>query len=115
MMCQRIGRPPISIMGLGRSWLSSEIRVPSPPASITTFVILAPPASQCFAKLLHEIGKTRQPATAKTLRAEDRLQLRKSLVHVLVDDDVIVFLVVADFVRRLGHSRRDHIRRVLGA
>ena len=38
MMCQRIGRPPISIMGLGRRWLSSEIRVPRPPARITAFI-----------------------------------------------------------------------------
>lgn len=37
MMCQRIGLPPISIIGLGRETLSSEIRVPKPPAKITAF------------------------------------------------------------------------------
>src|SRR5688572_20237441 len=37
MMCQRIGRPPISIMGLGRRVDSSLIRDPSPPARMTTF------------------------------------------------------------------------------
>ena len=38
MMCHRIGRPPISTMGLGRIWDSSDIRVPSPPARITAFI-----------------------------------------------------------------------------
>src|SRR3989344_2964097 len=38
MMCQRMGSPPISIMGLGRRCDSSEMRVPSPPASSTAFM-----------------------------------------------------------------------------
>jgi len=37
MMCHSIGRPPISTMGLGLEWVSSERRVPYPPAKITTF------------------------------------------------------------------------------
>src|SRR5208282_548498 len=37
MICQRMGRPPISTMGLGRYSVSSRKRVPSPPHSITTF------------------------------------------------------------------------------
>jgi hypothetical protein len=37
-MCQRIGLPPISIIGFGRIELSSEIRVPKPPARITNFI-----------------------------------------------------------------------------
>src|SRR6266496_265748 len=36
MMCQRIGRPPISTIGFGRTSVSSASRVPSPPARITT-------------------------------------------------------------------------------
>lgn len=40
MMCQRIGFPPISIMGLGRIEVSSEIRVPRPPARMTAFIKL---------------------------------------------------------------------------
>ena len=36
--CQRIGFPPISIMGLGRRWVSSLMRVPKPPASMTAFI-----------------------------------------------------------------------------
>src|ERR1019366_4888139 len=38
MMCQRIGLPPISIIGLGFSALSSMMRVPIPPAKITAFI-----------------------------------------------------------------------------
>src|SRR6185503_12099876 len=38
MMCQRIGRPPISTIGLGRSSVSSVSRVPCPPARMTTFM-----------------------------------------------------------------------------
>src|SRR5271154_4252785 len=49
MMCQRIGRPPISIIGFGRTDVSSEIRVPMPPARMTAFTI--PPA---FAKIIQK-------------------------------------------------------------
>src|SRR5688500_8334745 len=38
MMCQMIGLPPISIMGFGRRWDSSLMRVPMPPARITVFM-----------------------------------------------------------------------------
>src|SRR5580698_7926087 len=38
MMCQRMGRPPISIIGFGLTPVSSLIRVPSPPANITAFI-----------------------------------------------------------------------------
>jgi hypothetical protein len=37
-MCQSIGFPPISIIGFGLDTLSSEIRVPKPPARITAFI-----------------------------------------------------------------------------
>src|SRR5665213_4250089 len=40
MMCQSIGFPPISTIGLGRTVVSSESREPSPPASITAFMAL---------------------------------------------------------------------------
>src|SRR5215218_6206860 len=36
MMCQRIGRGPISTIGLGRYSVSSRSRVPWPPQRITT-------------------------------------------------------------------------------
>ena len=41
-MCQRIGLPPISIMGFGLKTLSSAMRVPRPPARITTFISIFP-------------------------------------------------------------------------
>src|SRR5215208_3317793 len=37
MICHKIGRPPISTIGFGFTSVSSERRVPSPPARITTF------------------------------------------------------------------------------
>jgi hypothetical protein len=37
MMCHKIGRPPISTIGFGLRVVSSEIRVPSPPARMTAF------------------------------------------------------------------------------
>ena len=42
MMCQRIGFSPISTMGFGRIALSSVIRVPYPPASMTVFICSPP-------------------------------------------------------------------------
>src|SRR5208282_4270779 len=52
-MCQRMGLPPISTIGLGLVPVSSLIRVPRPPARITAFKIrsfvdkgLARPANQ---------------------------------------------------------------------
>src|SRR5690606_8738502 len=38
MMCQRIGLPPISTIGLGRTALSSLMRVPNPPARMTAYM-----------------------------------------------------------------------------
>src|ERR1019366_6737494 len=49
MMCQRIGRPPISTMGLGRYSVSSRNLVPSPPARITTFILIAMCRSPTYA------------------------------------------------------------------
>ena len=45
MMCQRIGLPPISIIGLGRGSVSSLMRVPKPPARMTAFTAarISPP------------------------------------------------------------------------
>src|SRR5438552_8869234 len=38
MMCHKIGRCPISIIGFGLIELSSVMRVPAPPARMTTFM-----------------------------------------------------------------------------
>ncbi|MNN66228.1 hypothetical protein D3C81_1817920 [compost metagenome] len=51
MMCQRIGLPPTSIIGLGLRCDSSLIRVPRPPAKITAFIPFLSCSSQGSAKL----------------------------------------------------------------
>src|SRR3954468_16886691 len=38
MMCQSTGRPPTSTIGFGRTLVSSEMRVPNPPARMTAFI-----------------------------------------------------------------------------
>src|ERR1700730_4970636 len=38
MMCQRIGRPPTSTIGLGRNSVSSRRRVPCPPQRMMAFM-----------------------------------------------------------------------------
>lgn len=38
MMCQSMGEPPISTIGLGLTTVSSLRRVPRPPARITVFI-----------------------------------------------------------------------------
>src|SRR5688572_5442696 len=38
MMCHKMGLPPTSTIGFGRSVVSSDRRVPSPPARITAFI-----------------------------------------------------------------------------
>src|SRR5262245_39878828 len=43
MMCQRMGLPPISTMGLGRRVVSSERREPKPPARLITLTAGLPP------------------------------------------------------------------------
>ncbi len=43
MMCQRIGRPPISTIGFGFVTVSSARRLPTPPAKMTTFMFGPPP------------------------------------------------------------------------
>src|SRR5271155_1817569 len=48
MMCHRMGRPPISTIGLGRNSVSSLRRVPNPPQRITTFIVRALAALESF-------------------------------------------------------------------
>src|SRR5688572_14744899 len=57
MMCQRIGRPPISTIGLGLISVSSWIRLPSPPARIATFMTAdALPSRRGFVDELADAG-----------------------------------------------------------
>ena len=60
MMCQRIGRPPISTMGFGRNSVSSLKRVPMPPARMTAFILIP---------FLQSWGVNSQPIGASPLRA----------------------------------------------
>src|ERR1041385_4174704 len=48
MMCHRIGRSPISTMGLGLSAVSSARRVPKPPARMTTFISVIVAQAFCW-------------------------------------------------------------------
>ena len=48
MMCQRIGRPPISTIGLGLVSVSSISREPRPPARMTTFIRILAAACACL-------------------------------------------------------------------
>jgi hypothetical protein len=41
MICHRIGFPPISTIGFGRRVVSSDSRVPHPPARITAFMLIS--------------------------------------------------------------------------
>src|SRR5215217_397803 len=60
MMCHRIGLPPISTMGLGRKTVSSERRVPNPPAKITAFIgsllLLTMPGGYCLHDSINVLG-----------------------------------------------------------
>src|SRR5688572_5292498 len=40
MMCHRMGRPPISTIGFGRSTVSSDSREPRPPARMTALIFV---------------------------------------------------------------------------
>src|SRR5258708_16644586 len=51
MMCQRMGRPPMGIIGLGMSSATSRMRVPWPPHRITTCM---PPLLAPALQSLHE-------------------------------------------------------------
>ena len=78
MMCQRIGLLPISIIGFGRTAVSSLMRVPAPPARITAFtggedtdVGRSRPASGTVAGLLSHRshrGFTSAPIDEETLQ-----------------------------------------------
>src|ERR1019366_8241867 len=81
-MCHRMGRPPISTMGLGRTEVSSLSRVPRPPARMTAFIL--PPsklrmvidddaatdlrASHLYLKYDMQASGRRCPRNASTLR-----------------------------------------------
>src|SRR5216684_1311656 len=80
-MCHRMGRPPISTIGLGRRCVSSLIRVPSPPARITPFIDALPPSEQRFVFSQKFAPYPVDSAVAMVARTHER---RKSLPQHLV-------------------------------
>ena len=62
-MCQRIGLPPISIIGFGMRWVSSPMRTPRPPQKMTTFTGFGPTWSSWgvhrVASVEHELDSAR--------------------------------------------------------
>src|ERR1017187_7329098 len=60
MICQRIGFPPISIIGLGRVSVSSVNRVPSPPARMTTFIRTFAAVPRLFERMIGNLRGQRQ-------------------------------------------------------
>src|SRR5258708_6217587 len=64
MMCQRMGRPPISTIGLGRMDVSSLSRVPKPPARIMSFTHTSGAGFDCVA-CARIRDRSRDPRAAK--------------------------------------------------
>src|SRR5882762_2574683 len=79
MMCQRMGRPPISTIGLGRNSVSSRRRVPNPPQRTTTFIsgFLAAPPARGSASYLQSAGLIRVRIQLSHTRGT-KAELRKS-------------------------------------
>src|SRR5687767_2292983 len=77
MMCQRIGSPPISTMGLGLVWVSSDRRVPSPPARITVRINGSRRGSppQAVEGLAGRVLPAERVGALQALRAEAAAQL----------------------------------------
>src|SRR5215467_14783977 len=93
MMCQRIGRPPISTIGFGLVEVSSDNRVPRPPASITAFTGRR--------ILFRRPGDTSRSARAVVLRSSPSPQWRATPigpVSVDVDDGLADPMEVAEVV-----------------
>src|SRR5512144_3384251 len=109
MMCQMTGRPPISTMGLGLRCDSSLMRVPSPPARMTHFIVLfsqkiIPPSGVAARDLRRELraesrrGKLlRAPAAGRGLDARGVLLERLHGGH-----DGVRALLLEEHAGRLG-------------
>lgn len=74
MMCQMIGMPPISTIGLGRTAVSSPKRVPNPPAKITAF-IKRTPLNNSYAIRWRLIDKKYTTATLLSFCIKSKLDL----------------------------------------
>src|SRR6202041_3697563 len=65
MTCHRIGRPPISTIGLGRMDVSSLSRVPKPPARIMAFTHTSRAGFDCFVRVTIGSRIPRGPGATK--------------------------------------------------
>src|SRR5262245_3096414 len=72
MMCHKIGLPPISTIGFGLRWDSSDMRVPIPPARITAFICCAP-------RFLPKSRGDRIPLCQSPENGKDRHQVAEKL------------------------------------
>src|ERR1035438_8113130 len=72
IICHRIGRPPISTMGLGRYSVSSRKRVPRPPHSITTFTRFSWQALMLVSRILFIIQALDKGRTLRRLASASK-------------------------------------------
>src|SRR6516164_1833995 len=79
MMCQRTGRSPIGIIGLGASSATSRMRVPIPPHKITTCMFFGPP-DDSFSAPRTERGRASACRSARGINLP--LLLRRQFKHV---------------------------------
>ena len=63
----------------------------------------------------HEIDQARLAAALDPLGLENSADRREARVDLVVDDDIVVGIPVADFRARPLHARLDNLRAVLGA
>src|SRR3954447_10131421 len=77
MMCHRIGRPPISTIGFGLTSVSSARREPTPPASISTFMIRSPNSN------VVSVSARRAQHRRRRLKEDDQVQLQGPVFDVL--------------------------------
>src|SRR5262249_47976163 len=87
-MCQRIGLPPISTIGLGRTTVSSLMREPRPPASMTAFM------SVSFSGGYLNIGQAKPKLAGHVLRAGSRVACIRTPTKALL-------VLPVDFLDRL--------------
>src|SRR5215472_672120 len=73
-MCHKIGRPPISTIGLGRIEVSSTNRVPSPPARMTAFISFPFPLP-----FIHTVSCPRCPRNRSTNSVSRYLHLHGAI------------------------------------
>src|SRR4249919_2948410 len=98
MMCQRIGLPPISTIGFGRTSVSSANLEPSPPARIPTFTAPRPLRDGRAASWMSTSSEVFQP---------------KALEHQPVDELGPAHEVPAPQPSRLAHQPKQPFKTAL--